>query len=710
MAGDIYQFAEFQLDCGRFELLRNGRSIRMERKPMELLILLASRQGQLVSRAEIAQRLWSSEVFVDTEHGINTAIRKLRHLLRDDPVNPRFIQTVTGKGYRFLPPISLPEVPFERPLTATAAAVPTHSRDRAIWYIGAGVCALLAVAGARFYRPHHRPPDITFKQLTDFTDSAVAPALSPDGRMVAFIRGSNSFLGPDQIYVKMLPDGEAKRVTDDSRPKYGLTFSPDGSQIAYTVFDAAGFSTYTVSVLGGESHLLMKNAAGLTWLNQHQLLFSHIPAGSGIHLGVATSSLTGTGLRDIYFPAHERGMAHYAYPSPDRHWAVVVEMNENGGWANCRLVSLDGRPARSVGPDGLCTSAGWSPDGSWMYFTVETQGRSHLWSQHFPDGSPEQITFGPTEEEGVAVAPDGHSIITSVGVHESAIWLHDPGGEKPLSSEGEVMEGMSPPSFSPDGTILYYLLQRGEPGGGAELWRTMVQSGESEEVFAGISMIAYDVSHDGKQVVYASTTSGESTQLWIAPIDRSSPPTKVGPAGGTRPHFGAQGQILFQKAEGNSNYVEQISPDGSSSSKVLSYPVLGIQSISPARRWLVLEVPEAPDDHGPAVMAIDIRGGIGKRLCEHYCIPSWSQNGNFLSVDVEEASRTSPGRSLAIPLGPGESLPDLPREGIEPRAEPSAVKGSQSVPRQYIVLGKDPQHYAYINTTVHRNLYRISLP
>jgi DNA-binding winged helix-turn-helix (wHTH) protein len=65
---------------------------------MELLILLASREGQLVTRSEIADRLWASEVFVDTEHGINTAIRTLRYLLRDDPDNPQFIQTVVGMG------------------------------------------------------------------------------------------------------------------------------------------------------------------------------------------------------------------------------------------------------------------------------------------------------------------------------------------------------------------------------------------------------------------------------------------------------------------------------------------------------------------------------------------------------------------------------------------------------------------------------------
>ncbi len=123
MAGAIYQFGEFQLDCGRFELLRNGRSLRVERKPMELLILLASREGQLVARSEIAHHLWSSEVFVDTEHGINTAIRKLRHLLRDDPENPTFIQTVTGMGYRFI----APTVSIEGAATDTHAATAVES-------------------------------------------------------------------------------------------------------------------------------------------------------------------------------------------------------------------------------------------------------------------------------------------------------------------------------------------------------------------------------------------------------------------------------------------------------------------------------------------------------------------------------------------------------------------------------------------------------
>jgi TolB-like protein/DNA-binding winged helix-turn-helix (wHTH) protein len=107
MSEPQYKFAEFQLDCASFELRRQGRSqkserISLERIPMELLMLLLERQGSVVTRQEIIARLWGKDVFVDTEHGINTAIRKIRQALRDDPDHPRFVHTVSGKGYRFV--------------------------------------------------------------------------------------------------------------------------------------------------------------------------------------------------------------------------------------------------------------------------------------------------------------------------------------------------------------------------------------------------------------------------------------------------------------------------------------------------------------------------------------------------------------------------------------------------------------------------------
>ena len=96
---------------------------------MELLILLASREGQLVTRSEIADRLWASEVFVDTEHGINTAIRKLRYLLRDDPDNPQFIQTVIGMGYRFIAPVTTVQTPSSEAVPPGAASMEPAAPD-----------------------------------------------------------------------------------------------------------------------------------------------------------------------------------------------------------------------------------------------------------------------------------------------------------------------------------------------------------------------------------------------------------------------------------------------------------------------------------------------------------------------------------------------------------------------------------------------------
>jgi TolB-like protein/DNA-binding winged helix-turn-helix (wHTH) protein len=102
MPATIHKFGDFELDRSRFELRRNGRLLKLERIPMELLLLLLEKDGQIVSRQEIVERVWGRDVFVDTEHGINTAVRKIRAALREDIEHPRFIQTVSGKGYRFM--------------------------------------------------------------------------------------------------------------------------------------------------------------------------------------------------------------------------------------------------------------------------------------------------------------------------------------------------------------------------------------------------------------------------------------------------------------------------------------------------------------------------------------------------------------------------------------------------------------------------------
>ena len=96
------RFGEFELDREGYQLLRKGTAVKMENLPLQLLMLLVAQRGQVVSRRQIEESLWGKDVFVDVEQGINTAIRKIRQILRDHPEKPRYLQTVVGRGYRFL--------------------------------------------------------------------------------------------------------------------------------------------------------------------------------------------------------------------------------------------------------------------------------------------------------------------------------------------------------------------------------------------------------------------------------------------------------------------------------------------------------------------------------------------------------------------------------------------------------------------------------
>ena len=93
---------EFELDPRAYELRRSGQLLKLERIPMELLLLLIARRGQLVGRDQIVERVWGKDVYLDTDNSINAAIRKIRQVLKDDPERPRFVQTLTGRGYRFI--------------------------------------------------------------------------------------------------------------------------------------------------------------------------------------------------------------------------------------------------------------------------------------------------------------------------------------------------------------------------------------------------------------------------------------------------------------------------------------------------------------------------------------------------------------------------------------------------------------------------------
>src|SRR3989442_6432987 len=325
-----------------------------------------------------------------------------------------------------------------------------------------------------------------YVQLTNFTDSATNPAVSPDGRMLAFIRGSSTFLGPGQVYVKLLPDGEPVALTHDDRRKMAPVFSPDGLRIAYTVLTLSSneWATWIVPALGGEPRPLLTNAAALTWVGDRRILFSKIRRDQ--HMVLVTGTESPSEVRDVYVPPTETGMAHRSHVSPDGRWVLIASEMKASRWLPCRIALIDGgSTGRTVGPPHACTYAAWSPDGRWMYFSADAGGGFHTWRQKFPDGMPEQITFGATEEEGIAMWPDGRSFASAVGTKVSSIWVHDAGKERQITSEGYGQA----PSFSLDGKKLYYLLavSGAQQWSAGKLWAFDLGTGKRERLVADIS-------------------------------------------------------------------------------------------------------------------------------------------------------------------------------------------------------------------------------
>jgi TolB-like protein/Tfp pilus assembly protein PilF len=137
LAAQPSQAQELILDLGRYQLRRGNRVLRLEKSPMELLVLLAQREGQLVTRQEIVSVLWGDGVFVDAEHGINTAVHKVRQALKDDPDHPRYLETVVGKGYRFVGRVTiLPARASSRRVMLAALPFETRGGDPDQDYFG----------------------------------------------------------------------------------------------------------------------------------------------------------------------------------------------------------------------------------------------------------------------------------------------------------------------------------------------------------------------------------------------------------------------------------------------------------------------------------------------------------------------------------------------------------------------------------------------
>jgi DNA-binding winged helix-turn-helix (wHTH) protein len=182
VASDRVRFQDFELDFRVNQVRRSGRALKLERIPMELLLLLVERRGQVVTREEIIEKLWGKNVFLDTDNAINTAIRKIRQALKDDREQPQFVQTVTGKGYRFIAEVvEVDDLPL--PGAAEKKAVPGAELRSGIrkrqWMIVAGtLIVLLLLAASYFYfflAPRHSLTERDTIVVGDFANTTGDP-------------------------------------------------------------------------------------------------------------------------------------------------------------------------------------------------------------------------------------------------------------------------------------------------------------------------------------------------------------------------------------------------------------------------------------------------------------------------------------------------------------------------------------------------------
>ena len=595
----------------------------------------------------------------------------------------------------------------------------TKSTRGSLFYVvaaSAGV-ALLA-AGVFFYRSSIATPVVPpseWVQLTDFVDAATSPALSRDGRMLTFVRGPNTFASRGEIYLKLLPGGNPVELTHDNTVKMSPVFVPDGSQITYTL--PGHWDTWMVPAMGGQPRLLLPNSSGLTWIDPQHVLFSEIKLGR--HMVIVTSMENRNEERDVYLTPGEASMAHRSYVSPDGNWVLVAWMDTGGGWQPCQLVPFDSSSAaKSVGPsDAECTGAGWSPDGRWMYFSSSTGGRFHTWRQRFPDGAPEQITAGVTEEEGIAVAPDGRSLVTSVGTKQVSVWVHDHGGDHQVTSEGSPFvaspDGTSSrAAFSPDGKRVYYM--RTSPRDGSiELWTTEIGTSRSEGVVGGLSGSGFDLSPDGRSVAYSMRDKDGGESIWIAPVDHGSPPRQIKGSGREfSPLFGPGNDLFFSSFEGEKNFVYRMSRDGTGRRKIMRDPVVQLQTVSPDGQWVVAQVAFAGEDPPRGVAAIPVSGGAWVRLCRGVCGIRWALNGKSLFLSLAGANH-APDLVLGwttfdIPLPPGKLFPRVPRLGVASERDVAVLPGAKNI-QDYAIPGVNDGTYVLSHTMVQRNLFRIPL-
>src|SRR6266478_5107274 len=283
-------FGRFEADLRSGELRKDGRRVRLQAKPFHLLALLLEHPGEVVTREEICRRLWDAETFVDFDHSLGTAVNKIREALNDAADNPRYIETLPKRGYRFIGKINpdLPVVMAVQDAQESVELVPVPAAKAWTarkWRLGLVVVAVVGAATVAFVWPSRKPggsQPLTIVPFTSYPGLETAPSFSPDGSRIAFSWDNGTSnrtgrLGYD-LYVKAIGSETVVRLTNRPSEWISSAWSPDGTQIAFHRLAGVDTGIYVVPALGGPerklraTHAPYNLVAPLSWSPDGKLI------------------------------------------------------------------------------------------------------------------------------------------------------------------------------------------------------------------------------------------------------------------------------------------------------------------------------------------------------------------------------------------------------------------------------------------------------
>lgn len=457
------------MDLRAGELRKEGRKIRLQEQPLQILALLLERQGEAVSREELRTKLWPTDTFVDFDHGVNSAIARLRGALHDSAERPKYIETVGRRGYRFIGTIEeqVDVVPPTSGSVATNHQQPKQSVVRPKLlpvFLGVGLIA----SGAWLYssrRAEVNLPPLRVVPVTSLPDRAECPAFSPDGNHVAFARHTD-LPGLSGIYIQQVGSEHLLQVTKDktdSCPAY----SPDGRTLAFSRYGDQEHSIYLASTLGGAERKLhsgMPSWPPLDWSPDGSLIAFSVaqPAHNSYNLSL---------LRVETLESHELSEPPAGYQdwgptfSPDGKRLAFVRANGNLSKSEVFIMPAAGGSARRLTVDNawITSPPSWTRDGKSILFSSTRSGLPTVWRIPSAGGIPVQVTQIGVKAIGPRVAPAGYGLAFEQDMGSSSLWTLElnNGGKKNLRRQVTASKGRNRDAeISPNGAKIVFVSDR----------------------------------------------------------------------------------------------------------------------------------------------------------------------------------------------------------------------------------------------------------